>query len=216
VNPQKQRQTVYIRLSIIFYFNFSILFYYLCIFNNTKKSAIHCEDILTSNQCESSVISDLNLLCVWGSDSLGYGICAEKNTLICNDYLTMLGCTWSEINDSDLKSVCKWDENKSPQCINSLECGDLKEEGLICEDFKSQKGQCFFNGEGRTTTHEKSCSNAIEITNCNQFTSYTLCSFSNRTMYTELPGKLLFPCSWDVMNSECKFQEDVSNVYLFL
>jgi hypothetical protein len=138
---------------------------------------------------------------------MGNGICAEENSLTCNNYATVLGCTWSEADGIGLKAVCKWDSSVS-ECVDSPECGSLKGEGLTCENYKSQKGSCFFNGDSKTTTNENSCSDSMDITNCNQLASVNLCTFANKDFFPKLYGILQNPCTFDANSNSCKAWEE--------
>jgi hypothetical protein len=122
----------------------------------------------------------------------------------------VLGCTWSGIDDIELKMVCEWNDTTFPHCTDSPECSNLKGEGLVCENYKSQKGQCFFNGEGNTTTKEKTCSDSADFVSCNQFTSLSICIYANKDLFTKLPGSLQIPCTWNAANNSCKAQEEIS------
>jgi hypothetical protein len=137
-------------------------------------------DIANFTQCHSQEISHLESLCVWGRDDLNNEICVMKNNLECNNYLTTLGCTWSNVNENEYKKkrICKWDDDASPHCTNSPGCGDLKMEGLVCKDYISDKGVCFFNGEDDVITEANGCSDSVDIDDCNQFTSLTWDSVS--------------------------------------
>jgi hypothetical protein len=171
-----------------------------------------CESITENRDvCETSgaaVGTNGGISCVWGKDSLGSGICAEKNSLSCDDYVRELGCTWSWTDDITLKTVCKWDAVF--KCTDSPECGGLKGEGLTCESYKSQKGQCFFNGDGIITTKGKTCSDSADFVNCNQFTILSVCTYANKNLFTKLPGSLQIPCVWNANNNSCKAQEETS------
>jgi hypothetical protein len=174
---------------------------------NTCESITENEDLCETNG--AAVGTNGNISCVWGKNNLGNGICAEKNSLSCDDYVTELGCTWSETNNIELKIVCEWNDTTF-QCTDSPECGSLKGEGLTCESYKSQRGQCFFNGEGRVTTWEKTCSDSADFVNCNQFTILSICIYANKNLFTKLPGSLQNPCIWSPANNNCKAQEESS------
>jgi hypothetical protein len=115
------------------------------------------------------------------------------------------------------KIVCEWNDI-IPECIDSAECSSLKGEGLICENYKSQKGICFFNGDGKITTNEKSCSDSMDIINCNQFTSLSICIYANKNLFTKFPGNLQNPCTWDPVSGNCNEREEptyVDNVCIY-
>jgi hypothetical protein len=139
-------------------------------------------------------------LCVWGkSNENNDGICGIKNTLKCEDHLTISGCTYDGSSDSELKMVCEWD-NTAFHCSNSSKCNLLSEDNLDCANFKSEKGPCFFNRETNRTKFGRPCSDVVDITDCNQFLSSDVCRIANKNVFVELSGDPPYPCVW---TTEC-------------
>jgi hypothetical protein len=169
-------------------------------------------DIVSSSQCESEEVSKLGLACTWGKNNLNEEICAVKNSLECDDYLTISGCSWSVIGKNDLRMLCEWNKETTSQCGNSKECGRLMKEGLIvCEDYTSEKGPCFFNGESSGLAVEKPCSDVVDIISCDLFLSVVGCTYANRSLFMYLPSNLELPCTWNVENKKCEPKEEKSN-----
>jgi hypothetical protein len=140
---------------------------------------------------------------VWGKDSSNNFGCAVENSLKCEDYETMWGCTWSDVSEDSLKMICEW-SNETMKCSNSTKCENLKEAVYLCENYTSDNGKCFFNGENEITISEKSCSNILDVNDCQFFKSMPACGGANKEIYLNLPGTLDFPCVWDMKKAQCE------------
>jgi hypothetical protein len=134
---------------------------------------------------------------VWGKNSSGDFECVVENSLKCDDYLTISGCTWSDVTNNNLKMICEW-SNETMKCSNSTKCENLKEASLLCENYTSDNGKCFYNGENETTVLEKSCSNILDVNDCEFFKSMSVCGGASKELYLNLPSTLEFPCFWDM------------------
>jgi hypothetical protein len=167
-----------------------------------NKDDVKCPDIANSTQCESGETRQHGLSCVWGKDGFGGDACFPENSLKCGDFLTELGCTWSEIGVNGLKMMCEWKEEIG--CIDSSSCEVLKEEGLTCGSYTSEKGPCFFNGEGNTSTPEKDCSDVMDVIDCSSFYSLPLCVEAKKDVFKNLPGDLDFPCNYNTTKKQCE------------
>jgi hypothetical protein len=142
---------------------------------------------------------------VWGKNGSGDFGCVVENSLKCDDYLTISGCTWSDATDNNLKMICEW-SNETTRCSNSAKCENLKEASLLCESYTSDNGRCFYNGENEVTVLEKSCSNILDVTNCEFFKSMSVCGGASKETYLNLPSPLEFPCIWDMKKEGCNSQ----------
>jgi hypothetical protein len=162
-----------------------------------------CANIVNSIQCESEEIKDIGLLCVWGKDNFKDFGCVVENSLKCDDYLTLSGCTWSDVTNNNLKMICEW-SNEMMKCSNSTKCENLKKTSLLCENYTSDNGKCFFNGENEITLLEKSCSGILDVNDCQFFKSVSVCTGANKEIYLNLPGVLEFPCVWDMKKTQCE------------
>jgi hypothetical protein len=140
---------------------------------------------------------------VWGKNGSGDFGCVVENSLKCDDYLTISGCTWSDVTVDNLKMICEW-SNETMRCSNSAKCESLKEVSLLCESYTSDNGKCFYNGENEITALEKSCSNILDVTDCDFLKSRLICLDAIKEIYSNLPGTLEFPCVWDAKNG-CGF-----------
>jgi hypothetical protein len=90
------------------------------------------------------------LYCVWEDDS-----CEPDDSVECSEYASDTDCVVSSA-----RVVCKWDEGE--KCTDALHCSDFKTTDFKCEEVVSNKGKCFYNGDG--LNNPRPCSDVVDIT----------------------------------------------------